>query len=199
MKSESENCYRFVFFFSFLSVFLAIQCNTYMYLVVAVIVAVTDLLCVADGYLWFVMNDIFTTIYDIRNAILDVVFNDPNPLLISLKINHFIDESGKDESKENEINFRCRKKFNFKKMFISHPLSPSHAQFGYPPTIIWMKINNGFFLLFPLNIHRWYFRKIKRIEAEKKLLLPENEHGAFLIRDSESRHNDYSLSGKWLI
>lgn len=41
---------------------------------------------------------------------------------------------------------------------------------------------------------RWYFRKIKRIEAEKKLLLPENEHGAFLIRDSESRHNDYSLS-----
>ncbi|KPJ03324.1 Tyrosine-protein kinase Src42A [Papilio xuthus] len=41
---------------------------------------------------------------------------------------------------------------------------------------------------------RWYFRKIKRIEAEKKLLLPENEHGAFLIRDSESRHNDFSLS-----
>ncbi|KAL5289268.1 Src42A family protein [Megaselia abdita] len=45
-----------------------------------------------------------------------------------------------------------------------------------------------------LNEKAWYFRKIKRIEAEKKLLLPENEHGAFLIRDSESRHNDYSLS-----
>ncbi len=43
---------------------------------------------------------------------------------------------------------------------------------------------------------RWYFGKIKRIEAEKKLLLPENEHGAFLIRDSESRRNDFSLSGK---
>lgn len=41
---------------------------------------------------------------------------------------------------------------------------------------------------------RWYNGKIKRIEAEKKLLLPENEHGAFLIRDSESRRNDYSLS-----
>uniref|UniRef100_A0A8D9BT61 non-specific protein-tyrosine kinase n=1 Tax=Cacopsylla melanoneura TaxID=428564 RepID=A0A8D9BT61_9HEMI len=41
---------------------------------------------------------------------------------------------------------------------------------------------------------RWYFGKIKRIEAEKKLLLPENDHGAFLIRDSESRKNDYSLS-----
>ncbi|XP_037962356.1 tyrosine-protein kinase Tec isoform X2 [Plutella xylostella] len=45
-----------------------------------------------------------------------------------------------------------------------------------------------------LNSMPWYFRKIKRIEAEKKLLLPENEHGAFLIRDSESRHNDFSLS-----
>ena len=41
---------------------------------------------------------------------------------------------------------------------------------------------------------RWYNGKIKRIEAEKKLLLDENEHGAFLIRDSESRRNDYSLS-----
>ena len=41
---------------------------------------------------------------------------------------------------------------------------------------------------------RWYFGKIKRIEAEKKLLLQQNEHGAFLIRDSESRRNDFSLS-----
>ncbi|KAK5647289.1 hypothetical protein RI129_002181 [Pyrocoelia pectoralis] len=45
-----------------------------------------------------------------------------------------------------------------------------------------------------MTLQSWYFRKIKRIEAEKKLLLPENDHGAFLIRDSESRHNDYSLS-----
>lgn len=44
-------------------------------------------------------------------------------------------------------------------------------------------------------LFRWYFGKIKRIEAEKKLLLPDNEHGAFLVRDSESRRNDYSLSG----
>merc|ERR1719461_1335434 len=40
----------------------------------------------------------------------------------------------------------------------------------------------------------WYFGKIKRMEAEKKLLAPQNEHGAYLIRDSESRQNDYSLS-----
>jgi fyn-related kinase len=32
------------------------------------------------------------------------------------------------------------------------------------------------------------------MEAEKKLLMPQNEHGAYLIRDSESRRNDYSLS-----
>ena len=42
--------------------------------------------------------------------------------------------------------------------------------------------------------YRWYFGKIKRIEAEKKLLLAQNEHGAYLIRDSESRRNDFSLS-----
>ena len=41
---------------------------------------------------------------------------------------------------------------------------------------------------------RWYFGKIKRMEAEKKLLLAQNDHGAYLIRDSESRRNDYSLS-----
>ncbi|XP_064607028.1 tyrosine-protein kinase Src42A-like isoform X2 [Liolophura sinensis] len=45
-----------------------------------------------------------------------------------------------------------------------------------------------------LESEPWYFGKIKRVEAEKKLLLTENEHGAFLIRDSESRRNDYSLS-----
>ncbi|XP_022118738.2 tyrosine-protein kinase Yes isoform X1 [Pieris rapae] len=60
--------------------------------------------------------------------------------------------------------------------------------------------NNNSLDTFPLDTYMklnsmpWYFRKIKRIEAEKKLLLPENEHGAFLIRDSESRHNDFSLS-----
>ncbi|KAB0805020.1 hypothetical protein PPYR_01990 [Photinus pyralis] len=37
-----------------------------------------------------------------------------------------------------------------------------------------------------VSLQLWYFRKIKRIEAEKKLLLPENDHGAFLIRDSEN-------------
>ena len=37
-------------------------------------------------------------------------------------------------------------------------------------------------LTFLLLFFRWYFGKIKRIEAEKKLLLAQNEHGAYLIR-----------------
>ena len=49
-------------------------------------------------------------------------------------------------------------------------------------------------VIVPLSYCRWYFGKIKRMEAEKKLLMPQNEHGAYLIRDSESRRNDYSLS-----
>ena len=52
----------------------------------------------------------------------------------------------------------------------------------------------AFLSITSLSISSWYFGKIKRIEAEKKLLLPQNEHGAFLIRDSESRRNDFSLS-----
>lgn len=40
----------------------------------------------------------------------------------------------------------------------------------------------------------WYFGKIRRADADKKLLMPENEHGSFIIRDSESRANDFSLS-----
>lgn len=47
-----------------------------------------------------------------------------------------------------------------------------------------------------LESELWYFGKIRRIDAEKKLLSPENFEGAFLIRDSESRRNEYSLSVK---
>lgn len=65
--------------------------------------------------------------------------------------------------------------------------SKKTRQEGYIPSNYVAKLKS-------IEAEPWYFRKIKRIEAEKKLLLPENEHGAFLIRDSESRHNDYSLS-----
>lgn len=45
-----------------------------------------------------------------------------------------------------------------------------------------------------IEAEQWYFGKLRRVDADKKLLMPENEHGAFLIRDSESRANDFSLS-----
>lgn len=59
-------------------------------------------------------------------------------------------------------------------------------------------MSNGLMTVWPgkagIWLPQWYFGKIKRMEAEKKLLAPQNEHGAYLIRDSESRQNDYSLS-----
>jgi len=65
--------------------------------------------------------------------------------------------------------------------------SKSTKQEGYIPSNYVAKLKS-------IEAEPWYFGKIKRVEAEKKLLSPENEHGAYLIRDSESRRNDYSLS-----
>lgn len=48
-------------------------------------------------------------------------------------------------------------------------------------------------LLFP----SWYFSKISRNEAEQLLLSPPNQHGSFLVRDSESSKGEYSLSGNF--
>lgn len=43
-------------------------------------------------------------------------------------------------------------------------------------------------------LHSWYFGGIKRPEAEKLLKTPPNEHGAFLVRDSDK--GGYALSMK---
>ncbi|XP_075720349.1 tyrosine-protein kinase FRK [Rhinoderma darwinii] len=40
----------------------------------------------------------------------------------------------------------------------------------------------------------WFFHDIKRSEAEKQLILPGNQSGSFIIRESESQKGDYSLS-----
>ncbi|NWZ24602.1 FRK kinase, partial [Asarcornis scutulata] len=40
----------------------------------------------------------------------------------------------------------------------------------------------------------WFFGPIKRADAEKQLLYPGNQSGAFLIRESESLKGEYSLS-----
>uniref|UniRef100_A0A6G1S9B1 Tyrosine-protein kinase n=1 Tax=Aceria tosichella TaxID=561515 RepID=A0A6G1S9B1_9ACAR len=46
----------------------------------------------------------------------------------------------------------------------------------------------------------WYFGKLRRVDADKKLMMPENEDGAFIIRDSENKDpnqtNIFSLSLK---
>ncbi|KAI6203479.1 Tyrosine-protein kinase [Aphelenchoides besseyi] len=45
-----------------------------------------------------------------------------------------------------------------------------------------------------IDAQPWYFGKLRRVEAEKLLLLNMNEHGSYLIRDSESRASEFSLS-----
>ncbi|CAF1589831.1 unnamed protein product [Rotaria magnacalcarata] len=45
-----------------------------------------------------------------------------------------------------------------------------------------------------LESESWYFKSIRRIDAEKQLMSDTNEHGSFLIRDSETRRTDFSLS-----
>ena len=47
---------------------------------------------------------------------------------------------------------------------------------------------------FTLIYNRWYFGKIRRADAEKKLLADCNTTGTFLVRDSETSHGNYSLS-----
>lgn len=47
-----------------------------------------------------------------------------------------------------------------------------------------------------LSVHAqdWFFGKIKRADAEKKLLAPGSPSGTYLIRDSETMPGNYSLS-----
>ncbi|CAF1598408.1 unnamed protein product [Adineta ricciae] len=45
-----------------------------------------------------------------------------------------------------------------------------------------------------LESEPWYFKSIRRIDAEKQLMSDVNSHGSFLIRDSETRRTDFSLS-----
>jgi len=56
--------------------------------------------------------------------------------------------------------------------------------------------NNNNYVCKSINAEPWYFDKIKRSDAEKQLLLPENDDRAFLIRDTKSTSHAYSLSGE---
>ena len=46
------------------------------------------------------------------------------------------------------------------------------------------------------SVFRWYFGPLKRADAERLLLMPHNSPGSFLVRDSESKPGDYSLTGR---
>uniref|UniRef100_A0A8B9ZH95 Tyrosine-protein kinase n=1 Tax=Anas platyrhynchos TaxID=8839 RepID=A0A8B9ZH95_ANAPL len=60
---------------------------------------------------------------------------------------------------------------------------------GYVPAAYVANLSQG------SSAHRpWYFSKISRSEAEQLLLSPPNQHGSFLVRDSESNKGEYSLS-----
>ena len=45
-----------------------------------------------------------------------------------------------------------------------------------------------------LSLIRWFFGKIKRVEAEKQLMQGFNNYGSYLVRDSETTPGDFSLS-----
>jgi fyn-related kinase len=54
-------------------------------------------------------------------------------------------------------------------------------------------------LLSPSPLHlplsyRWFFDRIKHRDAEKQLMLPINEYGSYLIRESENTPGGYALS-----
>ncbi|XP_040187416.1 tyrosine-protein kinase HCK [Rana temporaria] len=58
---------------------------------------------------------------------------------------------------------------------------------GYIPSNYVGKVNS-------LESEEWYFKAVGRKEAERQLLSPENQIGAFMIRDSETMKGCYSLS-----
>ncbi|XP_049627082.1 tyrosine-protein kinase Blk [Suncus etruscus] len=47
-----------------------------------------------------------------------------------------------------------------------------------------------------LDVEPWFFRSIRRREAERQLLATQNKAGAFLVRESESTRGAFSLSLK---
>lgn len=46
------------------------------------------------------------------------------------------------------------------------------------------------FFMYMLSLHRWYFGKMGRKDAERLLLNPGNHRGTFLVRESETTKGD---------
>ncbi|NWX95209.1 SRMS kinase, partial [Nothoprocta ornata] len=66
---------------------------------------------------------------------------------------------------------------------------PGEAATGYVPAAYVANVSQGSRTRWP-----WYFGKMSRSEAEQLLLSPPNQHGSFLVRDSESSKGEFSLS-----
>ncbi|KAM4043239.1 tyrosine-protein kinase FRK isoform 2-T2 [Anomaloglossus baeobatrachus] len=66
-------------------------------------------------------------------------------------------------------------------------LTPRGKEEGYVPANYVAPITS-------IESKPWFFHDIKRAEAEKQLIMPGNQAGAFLVRQSESQKGDYSLS-----
>ena len=71
-------------------------------------------------------------------------------------------------------------------------LGPIVAVLGHPTTnAASAEVLIASTLLLPL---RWFLGKIKRVDAEKQLMMNFNQYGSFLVRDSETTPGDFSLS-----
>ena len=71
-------------------------------------------------------------------------------------------------------------------------LGPTEAVLGHPTTnAASAEVLIASTLLLPL---RWFLGKIKRVDAEKQLMMNFNQYGSFLVRDSETTPGDFSLS-----
>lgn len=66
-------------------------------------------------------------------------------------------------------------------------MSKSSKRIGYVPSNYVAELKS-------VGAEPWYFGKIGRVEAERLLRSPANRDGAFIIRDSDSNENRYSLS-----
>lgn len=95
-----------------------------------------------------------------------------------------------DARTEDDLSFRKSEHLQVEEVpHLDWWLAKSHVtgQKGYIPASYVAKLQS-------IEAEEWYFGSIRRGECERRLLAHENDHGAFLIRDSETRKNEFSLS-----
>nr|DAC81822.1 TPA_exp: Frk [Scyliorhinus canicula] len=71
--------------------------------------------------------------------------------------------------------------------WLAHSLWRGDGRQGYIPS-------NYVALDSSIEAEQWFFGGIKRVDAEKQLLMAGNGNGSFIIRESESKRGDFSLS-----